>query len=131
MKLSEDTKSNLKKIANGFEQIKPPEIPGTFVTGLNPENFDISQLLKYQKIDMDIQRDNILFQIEENQQVQIAKLTEENEQLKHVIDTQKHEIEDNKTMSKKEKHRFWITYTITTILEVIGIVAGILIAVLL
>ena len=106
MKLSEDTKSNLKKIANGFEQIKPPEIPGTFVTGLNPENFDISQLLKYQKIDMDIQRDNILFQIEENQQ-------------------------DNKTMSKKEKHRFWITYTITTILEVIGIVAGILIAVLL
>lgn len=100
-----------EELMNNLNDI--PKIPNI----LNTINFDI---YKYIKTEIDSkQEDNILFQIEKNQQEEIVKLKELNEK-------KDAEILALKINVKKDRKRFWWTYSITTFLAIVGIILGII-----
>ncbi len=60
-----------------------------------------------------------MFQIEQNQQEELIKLKELN-------DKKDAEILELKINAKKERRRFWWTYSVTTMVAIVGIILGII-----
>ncbi len=122
----EEIDDKFKKILDSKKYILPklPEIKLPDLSNIQ-RPLDINIEPKFPDLSTNINdiefdfEDNILFQIEQNQQEELIKLKELN-------DKKDAEILELKINAKKERRRFWWTYSVTTMVAIVGIILGII-----